>query len=137
MAEDGSRTSTPKSQSNLLQRLDGLPSGKGLHRNESELQLRFGTSSFENLRYDQSLPLSVMVSLGASKNGQPFTKPVTVLGMTQKLNVDIKDLNSIACEWVEFGRSPLQLCWVEGSSEVEEILVVKARAAAFQGTVRC
>ena len=117
--------------------MDMLSSGKGLHQNKSELELRFGTSSFQSLRCDRSCPLSVVIKGRTLEDVTSLTKPVVILGTTQKLNVDAVDICSVACEWVECERSsPLHLHWVDGSSEVEEILVVKSRANSFQGMVR-
>ena len=98
---------------------------------ESEIRLRFSTSSFTKLRCSRSQPLSVVVCarcLGES----PAPR---VLGTTQDLQIDLSAIGSVKVEWLEPGESPLSLNWVKGSKEVKKILVFAARCASFEKMV--
>ena len=97
---------------------------------DTELRLRFSTTSFVNLRCSHDVPLCVNV--GFETSGCCETPPPPAVRATaHSLNVEPRDLASMRCGWTEPGEDSPPLKWVGQSLEVDKILVFAAHSTTF------
>ena len=100
---------------------------------ESMLYMHFSPSSFVGVSHCHNQPFSLIVS-ATGHSGQLL--PPKVMGVALDFLVEISDLWSCDCKWVEPGKTGFLLHWVSESDEVDKMLVFSVRSPSFVGLVR-